>query len=148
MALFHFKRQTANQPCCDDKDCCVTEKAEAEPCCNGDSDCCAPGETDTDSCCCCDDDCCAPGEEHKSSVKVLGGGCRNCHKLADNAQEALKSLGMEDTVELISDMAAIAAFGVMSTPALVVDGRVVSSGRVLTPAQATDAIRSVRNAKD
>jgi small redox-active disulfide protein 2 len=78
---------------------------------------------------------------------VLGGGCKNCHKLMDNAREALNSLGMDDTVELISDMAAIAAYGVMSTPALVVDGKVVSMGRVLTSEQAAEAIQGIRGAK-
>ena len=90
---------------------------------------------------------CEPETAAASAVKVLGGGCKNCHKLMDNTQEALKSLGINDTVELVTDMAAIAAAGVMSTPALVVDGKVVSSGRVLTVQQAKEAIQGVRDTK-
>lgn len=97
--------------------------------------------------CSCGGDCCGPQETAESAVKVLGGGCKNCHRLMENTQEALKTLGMDAQVELITDMAAIAACGVMSTPALVVDGKVVSVGRVLTSEQAADAIRSVRAAK-
>ncbi|MBE0600646.1 MAG: thioredoxin family protein [Firmicutes bacterium] len=77
-------------------------------------------------------------------MKVLGGGCKNCHKLMENTEEALTSLGLDDTVELVSDLAVIAGYGVLSTPALVVDGKVVSTGRVLTPAQAAKAIQDVR----
>ena len=95
-------------------------------------------------CCSEGDNCCPPVRDDESAVKVLGGGCKNCHKLMDNTQEALQSLGMDEPVELVTDMAAIASYGVMSTPALVVDGRVVSSGRVLSPDQAKEAIRFVR----
>ena len=98
-------------------------------------------------CCSEGDNCCPPTMENESAVKVLGGGCKNCHRLMENAQEALKTLGMDEPVELVSDMAVIAACGVMSTPALMVDGRVVSSGRVLTPVQAAEAIRFVRDGK-
>jgi small redox-active disulfide protein 2 len=97
--------------------------------------------------CGCGGSCCDPQEPKESAVKVLGGGCNNCHKLMDNTREALKALGMEESVELVSDPAAIAACGVMSTPALVVDGKVVSTGRVLTVQQTADAIRSIRAAK-
>ena len=99
------------------------------------------------ACCCdCGEGCCT-GEDApvQSAVKVLGGGCKNCHKLMDNTQEALQSLGMDAQVDLVSDNAAIAAYGVMSTPALVVDGQVVSTGRVLSPEQAADAIKTVRS---
>ena len=99
---------------------------------------------ETSLCGCCGACCGNEPEETESTVKVLGGGCKNCHTLMDNTQAALKTLGMDDTVELISDPAAIAACGVMSTPGLMVDGQVVSVGRVLTPAQAAEAIQKVR----
>jgi small redox-active disulfide protein 2 len=63
-------------------------------------------------------------------VKVLGAGCANCHKLEERAREALTGLGAEGTVEMVTDFGIIAAYGVMSTPALVVDDRVVLTGRV------------------
>lgn len=63
-------------------------------------------------------------------VKVLGAGCANCHALEDRANQALQQLGADGSVELITDLARIAGYGVMSTPALVVDGQLVSTGRV------------------
>ena len=104
-------------------------------------------ETEPQTCCCSGCDCCGQEETTASSVKVLGGGCKNCHKLEENTREALQSLGMDAQVELVTDPAAIVAYGVMSTPALVVDETVVSTGRVLTPQQAAEAIQNVRSAK-
>jgi small redox-active disulfide protein 2 len=63
-------------------------------------------------------------------LKVLGAGCANCDALEKRTIEALERLGTEGTVEHVTDYAAIAGYGVMSTPALVVDDRVVVSGRV------------------
>ena len=97
--------------------------------------------------CSCGGDCRPASDAKESAVKVLGGGCKNCHKLLDNTKEALQSLGMDDTVELVTDPAVIASCGVMSTPALVVDGKVVSAGRVLTAEQAAEAIKAARSAK-
>ena len=65
-------------------------------------------------------------------VKVLGPGCRNCAALEQATQEAIDRLGLDATVEKVTDYPTIAAYGVMSTPALVIDDQVVSSGRVLT----------------
>jgi len=64
-------------------------------------------------------------------VKVLGSGCAKCNELEANVKIALEELGMNTTIEHVSDFAQIAAYGVMSTPALVVDGKVVSYGKVL-----------------
>ena len=58
-------------------------------------------------------------------------GCTKCHELEANVQAALASLGLDQSVELITDFSVIAAYGVMSTPALVVDGKVISYGKVL-----------------
>jgi small redox-active disulfide protein 2 len=63
-------------------------------------------------------------------VKVLGSGCSNCHTLQDRANEALRHVGADPSAELITDYAVIAGYGIMGTPALVVDDRVVLSGRV------------------
>jgi small redox-active disulfide protein 2 len=63
-------------------------------------------------------------------IKVLGAGCANCHSMEQRATEALAQLGDDGMVELITDFAEISRYGVMSTPALVVDDRVVLSGRV------------------
>jgi small redox-active disulfide protein 2 len=65
-------------------------------------------------------------------VQVLGAGCPKCQQVAANVQEAAKSLGIEVTIEKITHPLDIAKFGVMFTPGLAVDGRLVCSGRVPT----------------
>jgi small redox-active disulfide protein 2 len=67
-------------------------------------------------------------------IKILGSGCSKCKKLEDNARLAVKELGLDATVEKVSDLSAIMGYGVMMTPALVIDEVVVSSGKVLSPA--------------
>ena len=64
-------------------------------------------------------------------IKVLGSGCAKCYALEASTAEALKELGMDTPIEHITDFALIAAYGVMSTPALVVNGKVVSFGKAL-----------------
>ncbi|HAH62502.1 MAG TPA: thioredoxin family protein [Treponema sp.] len=86
-----------------------------------------------------------PAAEGKtSSVKVLGSGCAKCNALEGAVKEALAELGMDTTVEHVTDFAQIASYGVMSTPALVVDGKVVSFGRVLTKDAVTAILKKVR----
>lgn len=68
-------------------------------------------------------------------VQVLGTGCAKCKQLTANAQQALQALGLPAAVEKVEDIREIAKFRVMSTPALVVDGQVRSTGKVLTPAE-------------
>lgn len=64
-------------------------------------------------------------------IKVLGSGCAKCNQLEKATKEALQELGMDTTVEHVTDFSEIAAYGVMSTPALVVDEKVISYGKVL-----------------
>ena len=64
------------------------------------------------------------------SVKILGSGCANCEKLAKEARVAASNLGIEIELIKVQDYAEIAAYGVMSTPGLVVDEVVKSSGKV------------------
>jgi small redox-active disulfide protein 2 len=64
------------------------------------------------------------------TFKVLGSGCANCQRLTKLTEQALSELGVEAQVEKVTDYAAIAAYGVMSTPALVVDEQVVMAGRI------------------
>ena len=63
-------------------------------------------------------------------IKILGGGCANCRALEAMAKDAVAQLGITATVEEVTDYAAIASYGVMRTPALVIDGTVFLSGRV------------------
>ncbi len=64
-------------------------------------------------------------------VKVLGSGCAKCNQLEASVRAALEQLGMDTTIDHVRDYAQIAAYGVMSTPALVFDGKVLSYGKVL-----------------
>jgi len=67
------------------------------------------------------------------NIKVLGPGCNNCKTLERVTKEAVAALGLNATIEKVEDYGAIAGYGVMSTPALVIDEVVVLSGRVPTP---------------
>lgn len=64
-------------------------------------------------------------------IKVLGGCCKRSQQMFKDTKEAAAKLGLTDTVEEVSDHMEIMQYGVMSTPALVVNGKVLSSGRVL-----------------
>lgn len=65
-------------------------------------------------------------------IKILGSGCANCKKLEANAKEAFKELGLQGEVEKVEDLREIVAYGVMRTPALVVDDTVRVMGKVAT----------------
>ena len=64
------------------------------------------------------------------NLKVLGPGCAKCDELMEKAENAVKELGLSCQVEKITDIVKITNFGVLMTPALVIDGEVVLSGRV------------------
>jgi len=68
-------------------------------------------------------------------LQILGAGCAKCALLEQHAREAVNELGIEATIEKVTDIGTIAAMGVMSTPALAIDGAIRSAGRVLTTAQ-------------
>ena len=75
-------------------------------------------------------------------IQILGSGCDKCRKLAANAKLAAEQLNLSCEIEKVEDINQITAFGVMMTPALVVNGKVVSSGKVLT----SDEIAAVLSA--
>ena len=66
-------------------------------------------------------------------LQILGTGCPKCKKLAENAEAAAKALGVEYTLEKVTDLSEIMTFGVMMTPALAVDGVVKVVGKVPDP---------------
>jgi small redox-active disulfide protein 2 len=68
-------------------------------------------------------------------IQVLGTGCAKCKQLTANAEKAVQELGLGVAVEKVEDIREIMKFSVMSTPALVVDGKVKSAGKVLGPQQ-------------
>ena len=65
-------------------------------------------------------------------IKILGSGCTKCVTLGENAKAAASAVGKDAEIVKVTDFAEIAAYGVMSTPGLVVDEKVVSTGKVLT----------------
>jgi len=67
------------------------------------------------------------------AIQILGTGCPKCKQLLANAEAAVQVLGIEATIVKVEKIADIMKFGVMTTPALVVDGTVKSAGRVLSP---------------
>ena len=110
------KKEEEKKPTC----CCnaPAEPVQEESCCGG-----AAKVGDT---------CCPDG---KMTVKVLGSGCKSCHALLENAQEAVKAMGKENDiqVEYITDMEKVMQYGVMSMPALVICEKIASFGKVLKP---------------
>ena len=128
MALFNFgkKKEEEKKSCC----CGSTEpKAEESACC------CAASKTKATSCCC------GAPVEGICCVKVLGAGCKSCHEQYENAKAAVQALGLNVEVEYITDMEKVVEYGVMSMPAIVVNDKVVSMGKVL---KATDVEKLLR----
>jgi small redox-active disulfide protein 2 len=79
-----------------------------------------------------------------ASVKVLGSGCAKCNQLEAATKAALEQLGMDTTIDHVTDFSQIAAYGVMTTPALVVDGKVVSFGKVLKIEEGVRLLQKIR----
>jgi small redox-active disulfide protein 2 len=75
------------------------------------------------------------------NLKILGSGCANCRRLEANVKEAVHNLKIEAEFEKVTDMKTIVSYGVMSTPALVKDGIVVSYGRVLSVGEAENLLK-------
>ena len=110
--------------------CCgsVNNKAEENNCCCGSSS----NADETSSSCC-----------SESSIKVLGSGCKNCHDLFEASKAAVKNMGLTVEVEYVTDMEKIMEYGVMSMPALVVNEKVVSMGKVLKAVDVEKLLRKV-----
>ncbi len=82
--------------------------------------------------------------EAEASVKVLGSGCALCDQLEAATVAALGELGMDTSIEHVRDFAVIASYGVMTTPALVVDGKVLSYGKVLKKDEVKKLLQKAR----
>ena len=120
MALFNFgkKKEETKTPSC----CCGGAETRAENA----AGCCCGGPV-AGICC----------------VKVLGAGCKACHTQYENAKTAVQSLGLDIEVEYITDMEQVMAYGVMSMPAIVVNEKVVSMGKVLKAADVEKLLRKL-----
>ena len=73
-------------------------------------------------------------------IEILGSGCARCHGLEANVRKALEMLGKDAEVIDVTDIQQIMAYGVIATPALVIDGKVIAAGRLLSPEEAKKAI--------
>ena len=86
-------------------------------------------------------DCCSEAKNGICCIKVLGSGCKSCHEQYENAKEAVKAMGLSVEVEYITDMQKVMEYGVMSMPAIVVNEKVVSMGKVLKAADVEKLLR-------
>jgi len=77
-------------------------------------------------------------------IKILGSGCKNCTVLRENTEVALKELGMEAEIIKVEDFKDIMEYGVMSTPALVIDEKVISYGKVLKPKDIVKVLKDLK----
>jgi small redox-active disulfide protein 2 len=80
--------------------------------------------------------------ERMKNIKILGGGCANCKRLEQIARKVVDENKIEAEFEKVMDYAEIMKFGVMSTPGLVVDGKVVCSGRIPSEAEVTGWLKA------
>ena len=115
MALFNFgkkKEEEKKVPACACNSDCASSEVE-----NIVNDCCT--EAAGGALCC---------------IKVLGSGCKSCHALLENTKEAVSAMGLSISVEYVTEIQQIMTYGVMSVPALVVNDRVASMGKVLKAA--------------
>lgn len=127
MSLFGKKRE-------EKKDCgcgAPVDEIKIEPtcACNGDV-----STYEVPSCCCGNTqkvECC----DKVTGIKVLGAGCKSCHELYENTKKAVEELGLGVEVEYITDMEKVVAYGVMSMPAMVINEKVASMGKVLKSAE-------------
>lgn len=120
MALFGFgkKKESVNPSACSCQCGCSISQAEET----------SPAQT-----CACNSD--------GIAIQVLGTGCASCHALLEHTQEAVRHMGLDANVEYIQDMVRIASYGVMSVPALVVNGMVASTGKVLKSTEVEAILR-------
>jgi small redox-active disulfide protein 2 len=73
-------------------------------------------------------------------IEILGSGCKNCNALESATQRALQQLGIDEAITKVTDYGQIASYGVMSTPALAIDGEVKTTGRVPSVDEIADLI--------
>lgn len=143
MALFGFgkkKDEVKEAPCC-----APAEKTKAE-CCGGteaevvqEPSCACNGhvpeyEVSSGECACGGTGC---------SIKILGAGCKSCHDQFEFVQSAVKAMDLDAEVEYVTDMERVMAYGVMSMPAIVVNEKVVSMGKVLKPAEVENLLKKL-----
>ena len=110
------------------------KEEEKKSCCCGSTE---PKAEETGSCCC------GAPVEGICCIKVLGAGCKSCHQQYENAKAAVQALGLNIEVEYITDMEKVMEYGVMSMPAIVVNDKVVSMGKVLKAADVEELLHKL-----
>ena len=123
MSLFHFGKKKEEE-----------KKAPACACNCG----CPSGEVSEIT-----SDCCSEAKDGICCIKVLGAGCKSCHEQQEYAKEAVNTMGLSVEVEYITDMQKVMEYGVMSMPALVVNEKVVSMGKVLKASEVEKLLRKL-----
>lgn len=124
MGLFGFGRKKAEEKV---PECCCGAYAPATA-----SDCCCGSDATNGSACCCG---------NVTGIKVLGAGCKSCHAQYENVKAAVQAMQLPVEVEYVTDMEKVMAYGAMSMPAIVVNEKVVSIGKVLKPAEVEKLLR-------
>jgi small redox-active disulfide protein 2 len=74
-------------------------------------------------------------------IQILGSGCTKCKAMTQNAETAAKELGLEYTLDKVTDIKEIMKFGVMMTPALVIDGQVKTAGKLLNTQEIKEMLK-------
>ena len=133
MALFNFgkKKEEKKVPTC----CCGSAEVKTEET----AGCCCGSAPKAEEAACC----CGAPVEGICCVKVLGAGCKSCHEQYENAKAAVKAMGLNVEVAYITDMEKVMEYGVMSMPAIVVNEKVVSMGKVLKAADVEKLLRKL-----
>ena len=98
--------------------------------------CCAASNAGVSSTCCCKPD-------GGVTIKVLGAGCKSCHEQYENVKAAVRAMKLSAEVAYVTDMEQVMAYGAMSMPAIVVNEKVVSAGKVLKPAEVEKLLRKL-----
>lgn len=123
------------------------KKEKEEKGCNCGDNCEPANNKEVKETSCCDLNCSSENikkaEEKKKEkgIKILGSGCSKCAALEKSTKEALAELNVEENIDHITDFSQIASYGVMSTPALVINGKVVSYGKVLNKDEVKDLLK-------
>lgn len=92
------------------------------------------------------DACCLEARNGICCIKILGAGCKSCHEQYENAKKAVQEIGLSVEVEYITDMQQVMEYGVMSMPAIVVNEKVVSMGKVLKAEEVKKLLQKLVNA--
>lgn len=139
MALFNFgkKKEKTKESACG---CGMQQEVTESSYCKKEEEvlennCCQNMEEESES------NCCESMGNVLKSIKVLGSGCKSCHELFENCKNAVEKSGLSVEVEYVTDLKKIMEYGAMSMPALVVNEKVVTTGKVLKVKEVENLLR-------